>query len=79
MPVLSRDREEDVPECSGQEISLIFPGNFRFPENAIRERRSLAQGVIPRSPLGRSVVLNPVAIAKIFMWRKEYQIFEMAE
>ena len=26
MPVLSQDREEDVPECSGQEISRIFWG-----------------------------------------------------
>ena len=24
MPVLIRDREEDVPECSGLEISWIF-------------------------------------------------------
>ena len=24
MPVLSRDREEDVPECLGREISKIF-------------------------------------------------------
>ena len=40
MPVLSRDREEDVPECSGWEISQIF-GKKRFPENGIRERRPL--------------------------------------
>ena len=32
MPVLSRDWEEDVPECSGREISQIFPGNFRSPQ-----------------------------------------------
>ena len=41
MPVLSRDREEDVPKCSGQEISQIFQGNFRFPGTAIWERRPL--------------------------------------
>ena len=36
-PELSRDREEDVPKCSGREISRIFLGNFRFPGDAIRE------------------------------------------
>ena len=41
MPVLSRDREEDVPECSGPGISQIFLGNIRFPRNGIRERRPL--------------------------------------
>ena len=34
MPVLSRDREEDVPKCSGREISRIFSGKIRFPEMA---------------------------------------------
>ena len=41
MPVLSWDREEDVPECSGPGISRIFPGSIRFLGNGIRERRPL--------------------------------------
>ena len=40
--LLSRDREEDVPECSGQEIFRIFLGNIRFSGNAIWERRPLS-------------------------------------
>ena len=39
--VMKRDREEDVPECSGPGISRIFSGNIRFPGNGIRERRPL--------------------------------------
>ena len=42
MPVMIRDREEDVLECSGQEISWIFLGKIRFPGNAFRECRPLA-------------------------------------
>ena len=41
MPVLSRVREEDVPECSGWEISWIFSGKIRYLGNGIRERRPL--------------------------------------
>ena len=41
MPVLSRDPEEDVPKCSGWEISRIFLGKIRFPGNGILERRPL--------------------------------------
>ena len=41
LPVLSRDREEDVPKCSGQEISRIFSGKICFPGNGIRECRPL--------------------------------------
>ena len=41
MTGLSRDREEDVPECSGREISWIFLGKIWFPGNGIRERRPL--------------------------------------
>ena len=37
MTGLSRDREEDVPECSGPEIPRIFSGKIRFPGNAIWE------------------------------------------
>ena len=42
MPVMIRDQEEDVLECSGQEISWIFLGKIRFPGNAFRECRPLA-------------------------------------
>ena len=37
MPVLSRDREENVPECSGWEISKNFSGKIRFLGNGIWE------------------------------------------
>ena len=42
MPVLSRDREEDVPECSEREISQIFLGKIWYPGNGIQEHRPLA-------------------------------------
>ena len=51
MPVLSRDREEDVPECSGPGISRIFSGNIRFPGNGIRERRPLVEYLKMVAPL----------------------------
>ena len=41
MPVLSRDLEEDVPECSGREISQIFLAKIWFPGYGIWERRPL--------------------------------------
>ena len=41
MTGLSRDREEDVPKCLGQEISQIFLGKIWFPGNGIWERRPL--------------------------------------
>ena len=44
MPVLSRDREEDFPELSGQEISRIFLGKIQVPGNGTRERRPLLSG-----------------------------------
>ena len=47
MPVLSRDREEDVSECSGWEISQIFSGKIRFLGNGIRERRPLTEPLQP--------------------------------
>ena len=40
---LRQDREEDVPKCSGWEISQIFPGKIRFPGNGIWECRPLMQ------------------------------------
>ena len=43
------DREEDVPECSGQEISRIYLGNIRFPGNAIWERRPLFETGVNQS------------------------------
>ena len=42
MPTLSRDREEDVPECSQRKISRIFWGKIRYLGNGIQERRPLA-------------------------------------
>ena len=41
MAGLRQEREEDVHECSGRDISQIFQGKFRFPGNGIRERRPL--------------------------------------
>ena len=41
LQMLRQDWEENVPECSGWEISRIFLGKIRFPENGIRERRPL--------------------------------------
>ena len=41
MPVLSWDRKEDVPKCSGREISQNFLGEIWFPGNGIWERRPL--------------------------------------
>ena len=44
MLVLSRDREEDVPKCSGREISRNFLGKIRFQGNGIWECRPLISG-----------------------------------
>ena len=46
MLVLSQNWEEDVPECSGREISQIFFIKFQFPGNGIRECRPLVIGQI---------------------------------
>ena len=46
MPVLSRDREEDVPKSSGLEISRIFSGKIWFLGNGIPERRPLSTKLI---------------------------------
>ena len=35
---------EQLPAGLGREISRIFPGKIRFPENGIRERRPLVFG-----------------------------------
>ena len=43
MPVLSQDREEDVPECSRLEISMIFGGKIWFLGNGIQEHRPLLE------------------------------------
>ena len=48
MPVLSRDPEEDVPECSGQEISRIFSVKIRLPGNDIGESRPLTTNHLNR-------------------------------
>ena len=45
MPELSQDQEEDVPKCSGREISRIFLGKFWFPGNGIREHRPLLEAI----------------------------------
>ena len=43
MAGLRQDQEEDVSECSGWEISQIFPEKIWFPGNGIRERRPLKE------------------------------------
>ena len=52
MPVLIRDREEDFPKRSGQEISRIFPGKIRVLGNVIRERRPLNSTVLNTGEAG---------------------------
>ena len=42
---LSQDRKENVPKCSGQEISRDVLGKTRFPGNGIREHRPLVNDV----------------------------------
>ena len=52
MPILIRDREEDVPERSGREISPIFLGKIRVSGNGIRERRPLNSTVLNSGEAG---------------------------
>ena len=72
IPVLSRDRKEDVPECMGREISHIFLGKIWFPGNGILERRPLVPLYLPvLDKWRRETLTHP----ECFQWWKFFQLF----
>ena len=78
MPVLSRDREEDVPERSGQEISWIFfrknpgPGKWHMGMQT-SSRQSLPFSGTWRL-IKKVVPLNIKITESLDKWPERYQI-----